>query len=325
MIDLYRGERGTERSDIDMVVFLQNLDIDQHIAQLRAQLELFQTILTSAKPALKDLKISHRTKYAICFSVDGVSIDLLPAFGLTGSEDTARKSIVVPLDKPELWKYYSKCFCQEQVDFVSQRDAKLKGRIRLLKFWKTRFIWPEKVKISSYLMELVAIHLHPNSKDTLDFFNRFIDLIRSPTTISITFGNQIHAFHFRNPIVLDPANPLNNVGDVLQEPGMFQLLERAAGFSTKVFETSWSLVKLSNPIPHQVRATVQGITANHSCAAEVYHCCGLLKTTDTLEQHKKGLLHLRKGQCQFLCSRCANRFATKKALSQHQRDKRHLP
>lgn len=42
-----------ERSDIDLVIFLQNLTIDQHIAQLPAQLKLIESILLSANPPFK--------------------------------------------------------------------------------------------------------------------------------------------------------------------------------------------------------------------------------------------------------------------------------
>lgn len=130
MIDLARRDGPTaERSDIDIVIFLHNLTIEQHIAQLPAQLELLHQILASATPPLKDLKFRKFTRFAVRFSVEGVSVDLLPAFGLKSNQDSASQSIIIPPDRKELWPFYSKCFVKEQCDFIeeaSKRNPNLK-------------------------------------------------------------------------------------------------------------------------------------------------------------------------------------------------------
>lgn len=125
MIDLQRRDGPqAERSDIDMVVFLQNLTVEQHIAQLPAQLELLHQILASASPPLKELKFRKFTRFAVRFSVEVVSVDLLPAFGLKSPQDDATKSIILPADRKELWPFYSKCFAQEQCSFIEEASKK---------------------------------------------------------------------------------------------------------------------------------------------------------------------------------------------------------
>lgn len=121
MIDPRRRDGPSEeRSDIDLVIFLQNLTIDQHIAQLPAQLKLLESILLSANPPLRELKMQEFTRFAARFSVEGVGVDVLPAFGLSGPQDTAASSIKIPMDRRDVWPYYSKCFAEEQCRFVTQ-------------------------------------------------------------------------------------------------------------------------------------------------------------------------------------------------------------
>lgn len=61
-----------------------------------------------------------------------IKLYLLGLFGLAGGPTKAYKEMV---KKPHLRKYYAKCLCKLQIEFVKSRPCRVKDLIRLIKYW----------------------------------------------------------------------------------------------------------------------------------------------------------------------------------------------
>ena len=108
------------------------------------------------------------------------------------------------LDKRELYKqmkdcpenllpYYKACLAKLQVDFVSPIPANVKNLIRLVKYWRKKYVSdgsPGNWTPNSYVMELVTIHLwerkgNPDHFNTLKAFHNVIETLANNQSIRV--------------------------------------------------------------------------------------------------------------------------------------------
>ena len=68
-------------------------------------------------------------------------------------------------DTKENWPYYSAALVKIRRDFVKKRPASVKDLIRLVKYWRKKYILQSGSKLlpPSYLLELLTIHAWENA------------------------------------------------------------------------------------------------------------------------------------------------------------------
>ena len=142
----------------------------------------------------------------------------------------------------------------------------LKDWIRLVKFWKTRFIWPAggaRMKPSSYFLELLTIYLVQKTpalrESPAAFLGAFIDYLKEVDKLDVHFNLTPRIpismrkcvavlssllSRFRLPFVCDPANPTNNVASFLLNTTACEALKRAASHGVEVFSKKYASIDL---------------------------------------------------------------------------------
>ncbi|CAC5385990.1 OAS [Mytilus coruscus] len=140
---LGKGTGVKGHSDVDLLVVLNDFKtVDELANQMDNILDDFSVYLSSRD----GIRFVGRTPYTLQFQMmcdsgnDWHDVDLLPIidvwstwlFGLAGGPTKAYKEMV---KKPYLRKYYAKCLCKLQIEFVKSRPCRVKDLIRLIKYW----------------------------------------------------------------------------------------------------------------------------------------------------------------------------------------------
>ncbi|XP_033642469.1 2'-5'-oligoadenylate synthase 1A-like [Asterias rubens] len=143
----------------------------------------------------------------------------------------------------ETREFYYASFVEHQVRFVKEQPSHVKELIRLVKYWASRFL--PKYLQKSYPLELITIYrwekagkpgrrlnkarglrsvLEVLTKlDRLRVYWNFMDGVDDNLNETI-----IKRLNMERPIILDPANPTNNVGDLYQKNDNKEVIKAAA-------------------------------------------------------------------------------------------------
>ncbi|XP_019504707.1 PREDICTED: 2'-5'-oligoadenylate synthase-like protein 2 [Hipposideros armiger] len=170
-------------------------------------------------------------------SSDVIKVDVLPAFDALGNFSLDSKPC------PEIYENlitsggrpgeFSPSFTELQRDFVKRRPIKLKNLLRLVKHWYLQYLKHKYQKValpSKYALELLTIYTWEMGTDESENFNldegfvAVMELLRDYDRICIywtkyyDFRNEIVRNYIKQqlrgprPIILDPADPTNNLG-----------------------------------------------------------------------------------------------------------------
>ncbi|XP_028407282.1 2'-5'-oligoadenylate synthase 1A-like [Dendronephthya gigantea] len=195
---LGKGTAVKGKCDIDLVLVLNKV---KDAEELKEKLPMIiNDVIGKLKRNRAELAIIRNSltdkTFLVKFSVQGkhvkIDVDLLPTFKVGDLESLYQKMKIDTQNR----EYYSVALAEKQVDFVEYRPPNVKSLIRLVKYWKKKMVreFSSGRRIpNSYLLELIIIHLWEEN----------------------TPGDG-------RPLVMDPANPMNNVckGFVWEEISM---------------------------------------------------------------------------------------------------------
>ncbi|XP_043541202.1 2'-5'-oligoadenylate synthase-like protein 1, partial [Chiloscyllium plagiosum] len=194
------------------------------------------TLVSNSNIPPKSLSFALKSKKKYS---DSVKFDILPAFdALEGSSNgnTAHLRLIKFVsENGDPCGEFSACFTELQRNFVKQRNAKLKDLIRLLKYWYKEYVKPRESELApgqrlraKYAVELLTIYAWEQGNGTERFvtaegFRTVLELICNYQNLHIYWtdrynvNNQDIVNFLRKklcgsrPIILDPADPTNNV------------------------------------------------------------------------------------------------------------------
>ncbi|XP_033641804.1 2'-5'-oligoadenylate synthase 3-like isoform X3 [Asterias rubens] len=222
-------------SDVDLVAFV-NKPYLKPIAEIGKEeyTRTLSRIISDIKSTLEgvpDVQIVRSDRYLVNFKmqVDSrwIDVDLLPttdnAKCYISDDDMFRSMLEVGNGTRQL---YSASFVQDQVQFVKDQPGYVKELIRLVKYWASRFL--PKYLQKSYPLELITIYLWEKAgepgrrlskarglRSVLEVLTNLDELCTSwqdkHIDEDLSEDNIIKKDKMKRPIVLDPANPTNNV------------------------------------------------------------------------------------------------------------------
>lgn len=247
---LGKGTTLTHTSDLDMVLFLSCFTSFQTQAQLRGVIiDFIEERLDHCSESLaySITVVQHRQGLreprSLTLQVqprkssDVIRMDVVLAFDALGSFCLDSKP--APKIYEDLIRSYrhpgefSSSFTVLQRDFVKSRPVKLKNLLRLVKFWYLKYVKSQYQGValpSKYALELLTVYAWEVGTDQGDNFNMdeglvaVMTLLRDYEDICI-YWTKYYDFQsetVRNfikqqlkksrPIILDPADPTNNLG-----------------------------------------------------------------------------------------------------------------
>ncbi|EDQ84334.1 uncharacterized protein MONBRDRAFT_39312 [Monosiga brevicollis MX1] len=225
-----KGTSTGAQSDVDLLVVLNDIPTENHSRWLYMVLtELRRVVELGLQGNCQDVKV---TRFAVQLRVDNVNVDLLPVpAALWRSTDQRMKIVNSAALEDRRW--LSVAFAKEQVKYVREKKetAGVTGIIRLIKRWLATQKW--RSKPPSFLIELMVLEAKSRlpEADHLALLNKFWELVRHHETLCIIHGSAVHAeIAHERPLVVDPANPTNNVA------GSFQW-DEFVGFAREIHAT----------------------------------------------------------------------------------------
>ncbi|XP_006811957.1 2'-5'-oligoadenylate synthase 2-like [Saccoglossus kowalevskii] len=251
-----KGTQVKDSADLDCIMVINELNgLDDLLHRSRTIIGNLKNGVEKASWAYSIQNVKT-TRFAVQFDVttkaDGktntMSVDLLPTFDALGqhsSQDQRYRAYneamtYIGSDKVN---YYSVALGQLQVDFVRGQPTRVKNLIRLVKYWRKEvmlkkanrdFMYP-----TSYPMELITIYTWQNagkqaSFDMAEAFKAVLMRLMNYSSLDIAWYenyNQALAAQAKSkmtrPILLDPANPTNNVFSLSNPPALEHMSELA--------------------------------------------------------------------------------------------------
>ncbi|ODN05432.1 2'-5'-oligoadenylate synthase 3 [Orchesella cincta] len=236
-----KGTAIINESDYDIVIFFNELE-----PPFTKVLEDMERALKGNSDKFKGFKWRFRSSIHICFDVEGIRFDLTPAAQLDNNCQWNRwccfaPSLLTPypsqqyvktlqrisqMKDPETTSYlYSSSLSIDAVVFVQRQNAFIHSVIRLAKHWASHVNTGRiPIRGKSLLVETVAIHAS-YSLSPVEMINRnldkafikFLELFSDARTLRLyVFVNYQRedipdSVFNQTPLVLDPANPYNNL------------------------------------------------------------------------------------------------------------------
>eukprot|EP00058_Branchiostoma_floridae_P014852 XP_002600340.1 hypothetical protein BRAFLDRAFT_66573 [Branchiostoma floridae] len=173
-----------------------------------------------------NLEVLGRTSHAVKLRVktqkrdhESHDVDLLLATDLLGPDPTsARKTEVYALMGSMSSRMRESCsaaLVELQRDFVKKQPAEVKDLIRLVKMWKKSCV--REKSLTSYPLELLCIHTWRYNMSVTDAFKTVLEQLCNYRSIKASWAENYTTARKQildqRPLILDPANPYNNVAD----------------------------------------------------------------------------------------------------------------
>ncbi|XP_078604910.1 2'-5'-oligoadenylate synthase-like protein 2 [Branchiostoma floridae x Branchiostoma japonicum] len=220
---LGKGTAIKSKSDIDCVMFTSNLpsiDSDDYRDQLQLHLEWVEKKLKESSASISfNFDVLGRTSHAVKLRVrtrkrghDSNDVDLLLATDLLGEcpTDEKKAEVYAMMGRmtPSVRENCSAALVELQRDFVKKQPAEVKDLIRGVR---------EK-SLTSYPLELLCIHTWRSYMSIAAAFEAVLRKLSDYKSVCAYWTNNystITAAEMLNkrPLILDPANPYNNVAD----------------------------------------------------------------------------------------------------------------
>lgn len=245
-----KGTTMNHKSDQDLVVFLSCFSSFTEQTECRRSIINFieeKLVHCSKSLAYNITVVEHRRKIrnprsltleVQCRKEDNIiRVDVLPAYDALGSfcpDSKPSPEIYEDLIRSRGWAgEFSPSFTELQRHFVKRRPVKLKNLLRLVKFWYLQYMkrkYPGAMLPPKYALELLTIYAWEMGTEESDNFNMdegfvaVMELLRDYKDICIfwtkyyDFQNEVvrgflkQQLKGERPIILDPADPTNNLG-----------------------------------------------------------------------------------------------------------------
>ncbi|XP_070572182.1 2'-5'-oligoadenylate synthase 1-like isoform X2 [Ptychodera flava] len=221
-------------ADLDCVLILN--DIKDHKELKAAGKDMFknleEVLRKSTFATITDMK---KTRFALQFDLEvngeKMGVDLLPTFDTSSRDARRRRSLyqeILQCTRADR-QFYSAALCHLQIEFIKKQPTKLKNLIRLVKYWNKTVVKPQAKTTpalrypSSYPLELISIYVCEKigDKESFDMAAAFKAVMQQVVDykkiIAVWHDNYDEQMadkgmrEMERPILLDPANPTNNV------------------------------------------------------------------------------------------------------------------
>ena len=304
-----KGTALNGNSDVDIVLFINDVPevglsgwMPELLAFLRRSLE--QAVKAGEVPGCR---FEKGTRFALQFSCDGVSIDLLPCPAL----DPERARVLME-KHPAEEQGYSKALTKLQVEYVlTHTEPEERDIIRLLKLWRDD-TWRQEgshAGMSSYMLELFVVNATafqeavPNSPDKPQLVSQVLSMMRSARcnrpkrvtpNLRLLSGwkeEDLLPQHRKgvcsDPVVIDPANAHGNVASRMSPTDWVSVREEATEAKFREF-----LQKCAN---------LPGIRLKNVTGPSAATINGVYKRTDEVVNGRAVFLKLDSGSASRCC------------------------
>jgi 2'-5'-oligoadenylate synthetase len=226
--------------DIDLVVFVNDAS-----PPFEGVIHKLETYMPKVLPAVE---IEKTTRFSLQFILDGYEVDLLPAQNLVSAAITPNPSeeqYQTTLEKMKKLPtsdraYWSGAIAESIVRFMKDQQSFVNAAVRICKLWKktcrvTSAAFPSW--FCSYLIEVMAVDAarqeltkNPSPASLVAVLESFLKGLSSPQTLRVIILDKYEEDDIpveilrRRPLVLDPANPYNNIVSQVRDWTTIQLL-----------------------------------------------------------------------------------------------------
>ncbi|XP_071805382.1 2'-5'-oligoadenylate synthase 1A-like [Asterias amurensis] len=232
---LGKGTMVKDLSDVDLVAFVSQPYLEP-ISKIEKE-EYKETLsgiiadLTSTLRGVQNVQIIRSDEYLLNFKIQvgsrWIDVDLLPTTdNVPKFQRSYRKLFLTMLDCGNgTRQLYSASFVQYRKQFVKEQPGYVKELIRLVKYWASRFL--PKYLQKSYPLELITIYRwekagKPSYLDKAQGLRSVLKVLTKLDRLRVYWSYMsgvdyqlneiiIRKLDMKSPIVLDPANPTNNV------------------------------------------------------------------------------------------------------------------
>ncbi|XP_038076657.1 2'-5'-oligoadenylate synthase 1A-like [Patiria miniata] len=235
-------------SDVDLVAFVNPPDLEpiseywsprDYKNQLKTVIKEFEDSLFE----LPSVTIIRSNEYLVNFAVKvgkrTVSVDLLPT--ANNDHPDVYSEMMNQTSSHQERGFYSASFVEKQRDFVIDQPDDVRNLIRMVKYWAyTRL--PKRLQ-KSYPLELITIYCwekagEPESFEIVEGLKAVLEVLESQPWKRRKFWTDYYSKDFaldiiktlgmKYPVMLDPANPTNNVLTVYQQGDNMKKIQNAA-------------------------------------------------------------------------------------------------
>ncbi|XP_071804972.1 2'-5'-oligoadenylate synthase 1A-like [Asterias amurensis] len=254
---LGKGTMVKDISDTDLVVFMNEPALGPVAKSgpngYQEQLDEVLKRLEANAKKLAGVTNIKRKKYLLSFTIQvrgrsqglprSVDVDLVPTADNISSfsGDSSHMFNKMQQSSPGAREYYSPSLVEDQREFVKKQPTAVKSLIRMVKVWADQCL-PESLR-KSYPLELLTIHMWERAGSPKSF--KLERGFRCVIAILPYLHNQLKPVYWNhsknqartairamtNPIVLDPANPTNNVFKLYHDPVNKKDLARASSMT----------------------------------------------------------------------------------------------
>uniref|UniRef100_H3BFZ3 2'-5' oligoadenylate synthase n=1 Tax=Latimeria chalumnae TaxID=7897 RepID=H3BFZ3_LATCH len=240
-------------SDADLVVFLDCFKSYKQQRDCRHEVieEICQKLLKNKQSLAYNIDIED-PKRCVNFTIrskkklESIEVDVLPAYDALGPITTKPDAQVYAdlINANAIPGEFSTCFTELQRNFVKYCRPKVKGLLRLVKYWYKTYAKPMRQEgrlPPKYALELLTIYVWETGSGKESFkteegFRTVLEMICNYEDICVywteyyDFQNAVVGNHLRKmltakrPIILDPADPTGNVAS----GGRWDLLAKEA-------------------------------------------------------------------------------------------------
>eukprot|EP00058_Branchiostoma_floridae_P014850 XP_002600338.1 hypothetical protein BRAFLDRAFT_66571 [Branchiostoma floridae] len=233
---LGKGTALKSKSDVDVVMFISELPAIRsfnYSDKLRMQLDALESTLQRPWQSIRNAAIGigfrvavvGRTNYAVKLRVQSLKpdhkphdVDLLLTSDLLGPtpSNSKIKDVYEMMATMNFYGYARENCSAALVAFVKKQPAEVKDLIRLVKMWKSSCV--REPSLTSYPLELLCIHTWPSCGTVAGAFKAVLEKLSDHKRIcaywtdNYPFDRMLTMLR-RHPLILDPANPYNNVAD----------------------------------------------------------------------------------------------------------------
>lgn len=218
--------------DFDCVVYVNDVLppyeklVDDVSSLYEKVIDDFENVLILAENWYMKIDIS-RSPNSIRVMIDNVKYDIVPAINFSQNPREQRDQVIKRIKQlkyPARQGYkFSSSMDETQAEFIRDQSEFAHNFIRLAKFWNKTLFVKGNFSGRSYMIEVMALHAAKEEERTfstvsiLTAFRKFLESMKNLNSVMIVFekyykiGDVDEYILKQRPLVLDPANPYNNL------------------------------------------------------------------------------------------------------------------
>ncbi|XP_071805795.1 2'-5'-oligoadenylate synthase 3-like isoform X2 [Asterias amurensis] len=252
---LGKGTMVKDLSDVDLIAFINPPNLAPIVrlgpAEYKRKLAVVIRDLHSALKRLTFVSDVSNNDLLVYFNIRVgrrcLKVNFLPTSDNCAGHGRAHSDMfraMLQLHNDKDREFYSASLAEHQLSFVGSQPRYVKELVRLVKYWANDYL-PGYLQ-NSYGLELITIHLWEKAGKPVRFskaqgLKRVLRALTRLTALRVTSwsGSRLYdatlaqsaitQLRMINPIVLDPANPTNNVCQLYQQGTNGREIASAAG------------------------------------------------------------------------------------------------